>query len=245
MYFNDMFPDELDEIGGKIKVGVLPVGSVEQHGPHLLLGCDGYNALACAKMVAKNAGGICFPMLPFSWIGGLRPFPGTIDMRPFITGDYMEEVALEIFRQGIERLVIINFHGGGREMVYTAARRIYKKTRKIILAVYPSRLWDNWGDELPAYTEGGMLAGALKYMGREDLYNKVVRKTAEAYREYPSGYERNDQPGLRGAFEIGEVGHDYIHECQHVMPTESTDCATGLKILEIMAEKIAWGITNC
>ena len=253
MYFNDMFPDEIDELingangpGKGGAVGVLPVGSVEQHGPHLVLGCDGYNALACSRMIAENIGGICFPMLPFSWIGGLRPYPGTVDMRPFVTGDYMEHAALEIFKQGVERIAIINFHGGGREMVYSIAKKLYKKTRKVILTIYPSRLWDSWGAEMPQYSEGGMLAGALEYLGRDDLRGKTLRDTAAAHAEFPDGYERADTPGLAMAFGISEVGHDYTHECMHVMPEkimDGGDVARGRKTLEIMAKKIAWGIS--
>lgn len=53
---------------------------------HLLLGCDGYIANAIAGMVAEKTEGVLLPMLPFSWIGGLRPFAGTIDMAPVCHG---------------------------------------------------------------------------------------------------------------------------------------------------------------
>jgi len=259
MNFNEMFPDELDEvIGSPGKYGfgataILPVGSVEQHGPHMILGCDGYITLATARMTAEKLGAVCFPQLPFSWIGGLRPFPGTIDMRAFITGEYMEKAALEIYRQGFERLAILNSHGGGLEMVFSVARSVYKKTRKITLAMYPSWIWRNWRELREFYaTETSTLAGALQYLGRDDLSAKIARTSAEAFDEVGEfEYTREHRaPGLRDdLMERMTVGHDYNHECQHAQPEEKVDIEKGLKTLDFMAEKIAWGIVaagqNC
>ena len=45
----DMLPSEVEEYfksGGD--AAIIPIGSIEQHGPHLVTGCDGYNALAKA-----------------------------------------------------------------------------------------------------------------------------------------------------------------------------------------------------
>ena len=64
----EMFPNELDayitrEGQDTPRIAVLPVGSVEQHGVHLLLGCDGYIANAIAGMVAEKTEGVLLPML--------------------------------------------------------------------------------------------------------------------------------------------------------------------------------------
>jgi creatinine amidohydrolase/Fe(II)-dependent formamide hydrolase-like protein len=256
MYFSDMFPDELDDIISKKQHGlrkyafstaILPVGSVEQHGPHLLLGCDGYITLALAKMTAEKLGGVYFPMLPFSWIGGLRPFAGTIDMRSFVTGDYMENAALEILRQGFDRLMILNSHGGGREMVYSVARRVYKKTKKPVMTMYPSNFWDEWGEEISAFpaNESDKLSGALYYLGREDLSDKVIKTTNETLEEIKrAGYNRTAMPGFDEAHTIGEVGHDYNHEYMHAHPKEKIDREKGLKLIEFMSDKLVWGINN-
>jgi hypothetical protein len=185
-------------------------------------------------------------MLPFSWIGGLRPFPGTIDMRAFITGEYMEKVALEIYRQGFERLAILNSHGGGLEMVFSVARSVYKKTRKITLAMYPSRIWSRWQELREFYaSETSSLAGALHYLGYEDLCAKVACTSAEAFKEDSQfKYTREHQvPGLKdGLMDYFTVGHDYNHEFQHAQPEEKVDIERGIKTLDFMAEKIAWGI---
>lgn len=258
--YEEMFPDEWDDLiaveSGRIqKIAVLPVGSVEQHGPHLLLGCDGYVAHALAAMVAEKTHGVLFPMLPFSWIGGLRPFAGTIDMRPFITGDYMEAVAIAILRQGFDRLVLINSHGGGREMVFSVARRVFKATGKQVITMYPTFLYENWPEIVDIWQDGGMefdwsaieaaeLAGSLLYLGEKSLSDQVLKNTWEAAQAFGEEAEISMPPGLEQVFSLSYVGHDYHNKLQHVWPKKKVVRDTALKVLDFMAEKIAAGATE-
>ena len=253
----EMFPNELDayitrEGQDTPRIAVLPVGSVEQHGVHLLLGCDGYIANAIAGMVAEKTEGVLLPMLPFSWIGGLRPFAGTIDMRPFVTSDYMEGVGVEVLKKGFDRLVLVNCHGGGREMVFSVARRIFKKTQKPVVTMYPTFIYDNWPEIIDIWRDGGMefdwsaieageLSGALRYQGRIDLSEKVLQKAAEAVKAYGEDVQITSPDGLEKVFEMSEVGHDYHSPLQHVRPKADIVPETALRALDFMAEKIAWG----
>ena len=115
----DMFPDELEQLLSEGRdAAIIPMGSVEQHGPHLLLGCDSFISQAVAEYAAEASGAVLFPMIPFSWIGGLRVWAGTIDIRSKNEGDLLEDVALNILKMGFKRLLLINCHGGGREIVF-------------------------------------------------------------------------------------------------------------------------------
>ena len=269
MYIETMFPDEFDRYileaeqanhmhspgidrNNPGPIAVLPVGSVEQHGPHLLLGCDGFISFALAHMTAKKLGAVLYPMIPFSWIGGLRPFAGTIDLRPFITAEYMEQIGLGIFRQGFSRLVLVNCHGGGREMVFSVAKRLFKKTGKSVITEYPSNLYRSWPEIIDIWKENGMeydwaaieaaeLSGALKYLGKNKIAEKVLQNTKDAVAEFGEDVQIPEQPGLQSAFRVGEVGHDYNHECMHVQPRQNINPEAGIKALDFMAEKLAWG----
>jgi len=272
MYIDTMFPDELDRYfsdavqaqgalpahaPGAVQQGaglaaVLPIGSVEQHGPHLLLGCDGFIAFALAHMTANKLGAVLYPLIPFSWIGGLRPFAGTIDLRPFVTAEYMEQIGLGIFRQGFSRLVIVNCHGGGREMVYSVARRLFKKVGKPVITEYPSNFYDSWPEIKDIWTSNGMdfdwaafeaaeLIGALEYLGKKDIADKVQRNAKDAIAEFGEDVRIPEHPGLQSVFRLGEAGHDYIHECMHVPPRKKINPGAGIKVLDFMAEKLAWG----
>ena len=253
-----MFPDELDRYieGDGQKIAVIPIGSVEQHGPHLLLGTDGFITFALSKLTAEKLGGVLMPMLPFSWIGGLRPFAGTIDMRPFTTAEYMEQVSVSVLNQGFDKLVLVNCHGGGREMVYSVARRVFKKTGKPVITEYPSRFYDAWPEIMDIWAKEGIgrdwacfeaskLLGALEYMGEHEAAQKVRQNTIDAVAEFGEDVQMPSVPGLSSIQQnMGEVGHDYNHECMHVRPRAKFSAKAGIESLDFMAEKFAEVIRN-
>ena len=257
MYMDNMFPDELDQYiaGSGEKIAVLPIGSVEQHGPHLLLGTDGFITFVLAKLTAEKLGGVLMPMLPFSWIGGLRPYTGTFDMRPFITADYMEQVSIGVLNHGFDKLVLVNCHGGGYEMVYSVARRVFKKTGKPVITEYPSRFFIKWPELETIWAEHGigidwtcfeasMLIASLEYMGDYETAEKVRQNTRDTLPEFGEKPEFPDRPGLRSIFQLGSVGHDYNHECMHATPRAHMSSEAGIKSLDYMAEKFAWVVRN-
>ena len=261
MYIDTMFPDELDnyvEANAQTDTGpvaVLPIGSVEQHGPHLMLGTDGFNALTLATMTAKKLNAVLLPMVPFSWIGGLRPFAGTIDIRPLISGEYMEQIGFNISRWGFKKLVIINTHGGGREMVYTVARRLVKKTGLHVITTYPSKIVDNWPEIEKTWADRGVpfdwgvfeassLVSSLKYLKQDAAVDKVLQNHKDALAEFGEDVDIPSQPGLHAAFRLGEIGHDYTHECMHARPKKPMHPDIALATQELMADKLVWGVHN-
>ena len=257
MYLDTMFPDELDRYieENENRTAVIPIGSVEQHGVHLLLGTDGFTAYAMAAKAAEILGGVLLPMVPYSWIGGLRPFAGTFDMRPFITAEYMEQIGLNVFNLGFDKLVFVNTHGGGREMVYSVARRIFKKVGKPVVTMYPSNFHFAWPEHGEIWAEHGVehnwtvyeaskLVGALQRLGEHAIAEKVLTNLKNALEEFSGGVTIPEQPGLRSAFTLGEIGHDYNHECQHAPPQPVLCPEAGSKATDFMAAKLAWVAQN-
>jgi creatinine amidohydrolase len=60
------------------KVALVPVGSTEQHGPHLPLGTDFLTAQALAQTVARELNPICTPVIPIGVSEHHRQFWGTL-----------------------------------------------------------------------------------------------------------------------------------------------------------------------
>ena len=58
---------QLDELVKEIKVAILPIGSTEQHGPHLPTGTDHIIGWEIAKKVAENTGSMLLPMIPIGF----------------------------------------------------------------------------------------------------------------------------------------------------------------------------------
>lgn len=253
----DLFPQDLDAYftaGGD--AAVLPIGSVEQHGPHLPLGCDGYNAELIAEFTAMHAGAVLFPMVPLSWIGGLRAWPGTLNMRPWNTGDFLEAVLVDIVGMGFRRILVVNCHGGGYEMTFTTAQAVFHKTGVHVLSMYPSRVywafpelagaWGKAGEEQLDWNiiENATCMGALEHRGRPDLLEKVKRNMDEALRQYGEAGPAGGPASFRRAQALGTVGHDYLEENRHVQPRAAADADIGLRAAELVGRKLAQALSD-
>ena len=94
---------------------ILPVGSVEQHGPHLPLGTDTYIPLEIAKKVAEKVNAIVAPPLFYGYksrprSGGGSLFPGTTSLSGITLICIIRDIIKEFIRQGLKRIIILNWH---------------------------------------------------------------------------------------------------------------------------------------
>jgi creatinine amidohydrolase len=77
---------------------LVPVGSCEQHGPHLPLGTDTLIAEALAQAAVERAtGSVVSPSIAIGASGEHRGFPGTLS----IGADALVEVAVELARSAL------------------------------------------------------------------------------------------------------------------------------------------------
>lgn len=93
----------------------LPVGALEQHGPHLPLGTDGLLAAAVAADTAARVGGLVAPTLSYGYksqpkCGGGQHFCGTTSVDAVTLIGSVRDAVREFARHGAERLVIVNGH---------------------------------------------------------------------------------------------------------------------------------------
>ena len=102
---------ELEE--AKVDTAILPVGSIEQHGPHLPLGTDWIIAQEVAKRVAEKIGN-CYllPAIPYSNSQEHLEFCGTVSLRPSTLAQMIRDIVLSLYLHGIKKIVIISGHGG-------------------------------------------------------------------------------------------------------------------------------------
>jgi creatinine amidohydrolase len=100
----------------KARTVVLPVGSLEEHGPHLPLGTDTFHALEVARRVAAKRPILIAPPVFYGMCRSTREHPGTVS----ISGDTLRALILdlgrEFYRQGLRSLLIISGHAGGTHM---------------------------------------------------------------------------------------------------------------------------------
>ncbi len=111
----------------EVDIALLPVGAIEQHGPHLPLDADAYDADYLAKKVAsscKDPKPIVMPLIPYGVSYHHEDFSGTISITPETLSSIVYETGMSIARHGIKKLVIINGHGGNSPALHFAAQKI-------------------------------------------------------------------------------------------------------------------------
>ncbi len=96
-----------------VRLAFFPVGSLEQHGPHLPVGTDGIIAEAIARELSRRFHpSFLFPMLPVSASFEHFGFPGSFSLRVPTIYAYVKDLVDSMEYQGIRRCVIVNGHGG-------------------------------------------------------------------------------------------------------------------------------------
>ncbi|HWC69294.1 MAG TPA: mycofactocin biosynthesis peptidyl-dipeptidase MftE [Acidimicrobiales bacterium] len=104
---------------------LVPLGSCEQHGPHLPLGTDTLVALAVAERVAAIAPDerAVAPPVAYGASGEHAGFPGTLS----IGTDALTALLVELVRSAdhFDGVVLVNGHGGNRDAVTAAMARVH------------------------------------------------------------------------------------------------------------------------
>jgi creatinine amidohydrolase len=105
-------PDFIKAVEKSSKTCILPIGVFEKHGPHLPLGTDLYTAREFALRAAEKEYTVVYPWYYFSQINEARHQPGTISYSPELIWKVLQETLDELARNGFEKIIIVNGHGG-------------------------------------------------------------------------------------------------------------------------------------
>lgn len=116
--------DELRAAATEDALVILPVASIEQHGPHLPVETDtmigGAIAIRTARAIAARGGQAL--VLPVLWTGLSEhhmPFGGTITLSPATFFAVIEDICRSVTRHGLRRIALSNSHGGNENALRT------------------------------------------------------------------------------------------------------------------------------
>jgi creatinine amidohydrolase/Fe(II)-dependent formamide hydrolase-like protein len=115
-----------------VDIALLPVGALEQHGPHLPLDTDAFDAFHLAKEVASRCSEprpLVLPLIPYGVSYHHEDFPGTISISNDSLSRLIYDIGTSAARNGIKKLIIINGHGGNTPSLQFAAQMINRDTQ--------------------------------------------------------------------------------------------------------------------
>ncbi len=132
----------LREIAGKPgALAILPIGSLEQHGPHLPVITDTVSAAEAAIRAARLAAGdVSVAVLPGLWTGMSEhhlPFGGTITLDFDTLNRVLRCIVRSLKALGFARLLIVNGHGGNIDPLAVAVRELAVEFAMPIVATLP------------------------------------------------------------------------------------------------------------
>jgi len=121
---------EMEEALTKTRTVILPMGVIEQHGYHLPLYTDVYNAYEIAKRVAPVAGCVVAPPIIYSFSGG--ELAGTTDISPQTLAQVVTDLLLSLANQGFLNIIVLLGHGGSenQKAALDAADMFYRRYRR-------------------------------------------------------------------------------------------------------------------
>lgn len=139
MYVADRTWPELGEYVAEESVAIVPLGSTEQHGPHLPLATDHLIAEGLAREAAERTGFLRTPTVNVGVSPHHRQFHGTMWVDAPEFRDYVESLTRNLAYHGIDRVVFVNAHGGNVEHLREVGRRLYDDG----VAYSVEWMWDN------------------------------------------------------------------------------------------------------
>ena len=94
------------------ELAIIPVGSLEQHGPHLPVMTDWAIATEMGRRVAEKMGAFLLPALPVSTCRENMGKKGTVWMEPVTFYQMMTDIIMSLKTQGFKKVGILQMHGG-------------------------------------------------------------------------------------------------------------------------------------
>ena len=144
-WWQDLTSPEFARLDPETTVAVLPVGAIEQHGPHLPVAVDTWlNEAIVRRALELLPRGTPILVLPTSAVGKSNEhiaYWGTLTLSAETLGRVWYEVGASVRRAGLRKLLLFNSHGGQPQVMQIAARELRVDHQMLVVAAS----WYSWG----------------------------------------------------------------------------------------------------
>jgi len=114
----------------KPTIAVQPIGSMEQHGPHLPISTDTIIAYEVGKALAEKLDALLLPPIPYSCSIEHSKYTSTIWIKPSTLNALLKDIAVSLRTHKFKALIIVNGHGGNYNLKSIVREINYRFNRK-------------------------------------------------------------------------------------------------------------------
>ena len=220
---------------------LLPIGAIEQHGPHLPMSVDAVIAEETSNALLDQVGEeIDLWLLPTMSISKSNEHTwssGTLSYTTTTMLSVLDDVARCVATTSARRLVLLNGHGGNTSLLITACRDIRVAHGLLTFLVHPSLPPASGGtstvEELGMGIHGGLNeTSVFSYLRPGEV------QMEKAVRRVPEWMAENDWVKFGGKVQFGWTSRDFGPEGLIGDPTDSNP-ELGKELFESAVESLA------
>ncbi len=236
--YEDLTGPEVADAITPSSILLLPIGAVEQHGPHLPMSVDHVIADETATALVGAVGDELdvwqLPTLSISKSNEHAWAPGTLWYSAETLLAMLRDLGRAVSTTGAERLVLLNGHGGNTTLLNTALRELRLEYGLKTFLVHPS-LPPAYGgtstsDELGMGIHGGLTETSVFMHLRPDLVDLT-----KAERKVPEALADNEYVKFGGSVMFGWLSNDFDPDGYIGDPT-GADAQLGKELFEANVE---------
>jgi len=202
-------------VPAKYKTALLPIGTVEAHGV-CALGTDNLIPTDLAAAIADDVGAIICPTIPYGMVKGLAGYPGSVPVSEDAFRAYAIDVLTVLAKQGFERIIVLNGHGGNTGALKDAAYAAHETTGKKYAVIdwwylageVCEDVYGQAGGHAGCDENGYILALDPEMVKQEDFNDDLVYQFIPGVSTYP-------YPGPVLIYKEGEGAPDFDRDKAH------------------------------
>lgn len=211
----DLSGPDIGDVLSADSIIVVPLGAVEQHGPHLPLGTDLVVAEAVARATIEAHGAThdawMLPPLGFTKSNEHAWSPGTIWLSAQTLLSVLDDIGRCIATTPARRVLFLNGHGGNSALLQVANRELRVKHGLRTFLAHPHMPADQGGSsatgELGMGIHGGTDETSVMLHLRPDLVDM-----SKAVRRVPEKIAQNKHVRFGGSVPFGWMSNDFFPE---------------------------------
>jgi creatinine amidohydrolase len=190
MLLEDLTWEDAREWAKKNPVVIVPLGSTEQHGPHLPLKVDIASADYIARAVGEKTESLVTPPLNFGYSELWHTYPGTISFSAETFRKALHDICYSLIRSGFKKIFLLNGHNPNLILMQAAAYELVDKYEdkdiSIAVATYifmAKEKCDEIGENFRDGTHANeMETSIMMYLFGDKVKGDKVKEVADDYK---------------------------------------------------------------